>query len=457
MSDFIQNITPDQVRKLHQNPVFIIIQALGKEEGSDFVDQPLLEKSLQWTRTFKPSEPQFRDPVSIELDFKHLGLLGTDNTVNYDLISITRSFIEARSNHKPDFPVLWRHLQTHLGHIRPETAKPNYQPYIDMLAAMIDDDASQLQICQAIVDQEKQGFDIPTFPLFRAYRTQFALQIFPDIPQDDFERDLERTDINWFPADGAMTAIRKLLKNQNYGLGEDELKAWLEDKGQPSTSRQLQAFFGNRSKTKTLTDLGILDEKGQWSEVGFQRFQKVTNQANESSQPRSLEWLRYELWRQYRNDTPVPFEWLLLDDKLADLEVHKAKRLASIGLSGGPIGEQVEVGDTINAEQFDILRKLSGWLYGQPTIKETPGLRWLGEMAKIADREFNWNAWSQVCAFVHDKNNQPPRPELIKDWQNGLVTFEGQGRYQTTKSKKIGRNDPCPCSSGKKYKKCCGR
>ena len=23
-------------------------------------------------------------------------------------------------------------------------------------------------------------------------------------------------------------------------------------------------------------------------------------------------------------------------------------------------------------------------------------------------------------------------------------------------SKKIGRNDPCPCNSGKKYKKCCG-
>ena len=24
-------------------------------------------------------------------------------------------------------------------------------------------------------------------------------------------------------------------------------------------------------------------------------------------------------------------------------------------------------------------------------------------------------------------------------------------------SEKIGRNDPCPCGSGKKYKKCCGK
>ena len=28
---------------------------------------------------------------------------------------------------------------------------------------------------------------------------------------------------------------------------------------------------------------------------------------------------------------------------------------------------------------------------------------------------------------------------------------------QTSARKKIGRNDPCPCGSGKKYKMCCGR
>lgn len=27
----------------------------------------------------------------------------------------------------------------------------------------------------------------------------------------------------------------------------------------------------------------------------------------------------------------------------------------------------------------------------------------------------------------------------------------------TAKSNKVGRNDPCPCGSGKKYKKCCGK
>ncbi|MDI6783488.1 MAG: SEC-C metal-binding domain-containing protein, partial [bacterium] len=30
------------------------------------------------------------------------------------------------------------------------------------------------------------------------------------------------------------------------------------------------------------------------------------------------------------------------------------------------------------------------------------------------------------------------------------------GKPQPVQSKKVGRNDPCPCGSGKKYKKCCG-
>lgn len=40
----------------------------------------------------------------------------------------------------------------------------------------------------------------------------------------------------------------------------------------------------------------------------------------------------------------------------------------------------------------------------------------------------------------------------------GTTPLELEARRQTVHvEKKIGRNDPCPCGSGKKYKKCCGR
>jgi preprotein translocase subunit SecA len=47
--------------------------------------------------------------------------------------------------------------------------------------------------------------------------------------------------------------------------------------------------------------------------------------------------------------------------------------------------------------------------------------------------------------------------------QKGKSVYEKMGEYQTgPKSQvkhndKVGRNDPCPCGSGKKYKKCCGK
>ena len=36
------------------------------------------------------------------------------------------------------------------------------------------------------------------------------------------------------------------------------------------------------------------------------------------------------------------------------------------------------------------------------------------------------------------------------------IIEEVENKPQIDLSQKIGRNDPCPCGSGKKFKKCCG-
>lgn len=41
------------------------------------------------------------------------------------------------------------------------------------------------------------------------------------------------------------------------------------------------------------------------------------------------------------------------------------------------------------------------------------------------------------------------------DHANGILFFD-QKYSGMRKDKVVGRNDPCPCGSGKKYKKCCG-
>lgn len=47
-------------------------------------------------------------------------------------------------------------------------------------------------------------------------------------------------------------------------------------------------------------------------------------------------------------------------------------------------------------------------------------------------------------------------PTFINVLSNNILE-SGRVPVQPIKSKKVGRNDPCPCGSGKKYKKCCGR
>ena len=47
-------------------------------------------------------------------------------------------------------------------------------------------------------------------------------------------------------------------------------------------------------------------------------------------------------------------------------------------------------------------------------------------------------------------------PRLAKRQKLIYNRGEGSGAQTVKKEKKIGRNEPCPCGSGKKYKKCCG-
>jgi preprotein translocase subunit SecA len=51
---------------------------------------------------------------------------------------------------------------------------------------------------------------------------------------------------------------------------------------------------------------------------------------------------------------------------------------------------------------------------------------------------------------------QPAREELTRE-QPTMFFNMGNEPPRETKDKKLGRNDPCSCGSGKKYKKCCGK
>ena len=62
----------------------------------------------------------------------------------------------------------------------------------------------------------------------------------------------------------------------------------------------------------------------------------------------------------------------------------------------------------------------------------------------------------QVLAVV-PKTGNTARVEVAKPTSEGFADGQSRTPRKSAVSTKIGRNDPCPCGSGKKYKKCCGK
>jgi SWIM/SEC-C metal-binding protein len=78
----------------------------------------------------------------------------------------------------------------------------------------------------------------------------------------------------------------------------------------------------------------------------------------------------------------------------------------------------------------------------RPAIVRVQTEERMREVAAIFDE----NGWEFTIGL------EPDKPEDITDLEILLNPTETR-RVE----KKTGRNEPCPCGSGKKYKKCCGR
>ena len=71
------------------------------------------------------------------------------------------------------------------------------------------------------------------------------------------------------------------------------------------------------------------------------------------------------------------------------------------------------------------------------------------ELIKIENEEAKFVAWNMMSKFVKKIRLWKYKGSSTNDIKSNLVSIK--------ENKSIGRNDPCPCGSRKKYKKCCGK
>jgi len=94
-----------------------------------------------------------------------------------------------------------------------------------------------------------------------------------------------------------------------------------------------------------------------------------------------------------------------------------------------------------------------------PGVAVQPGAEPAGQMEPTpVDLDGNGHRRRKMATSVDDLEEAFQRRKRRELEQARMA---GAGEYQPVQqvvrgSEKIGRNDPCPCGSGKKYKKCCG-
>ncbi|MDF2542683.1 MAG: hypothetical protein K0S47_2401 [Herbinix sp.] len=111
------------------------------------------------------------------------------------------------------------------------------------------------------------------------------------------------------------------------------------------------------------------------------------------------------------------------------------------------------------AKEFDTeLKYFVGFLDGINDSLVTPNP--IEEMDENTVVSLNYDKdklyYNMVAAKAEWLYELPEWDALLTEERRKELFWEQKKSNTVVKGKKVGRNDPCPCGSGKKYKKCCG-
>ena len=161
----------------------------------------------------------------------------------------------------------------------------------------------------------------------------------------------------------------------------------------------------------------------------------------------------------------------MTEEKLHDLIVGKAKEIYQQKETeyGEAACRQLET--ICSLQTIDLLWKEH--LLSLDHLKEGIGLRGYGQRNPLQEyQKEGFNLFEELIQRIKEETlarfyriRIVPEPEFVPAASPASAPLtlsrggEEASKQKTVKrqGKKVGRNDPCPCGSGKKYKKCCGQ
>lgn len=111
------------------------------------------------------------------------------------------------------------------------------------------------------------------------------------------------------------------------------------------------------------------------------------------------------------------------------------------------------------AQRYNMeIRHMVGFLDGiNDSLNEPNPIEEMTEDTEVKiDIDLEKLYYNMVGAKAHWLYNLPVWDRLLSERRRKEIYIQQKKSGTVVKHKKVGRNDLCPCGSGKKYKKCCG-
>jgi preprotein translocase subunit SecA len=162
----------------------------------------------------------------------------------------------------------------------------------------------------------------------------------------------------------------------------------------------------------------------------------------------------YEEWKQLAESPTTPADYEKFWKEYYDLEKQVYQKLLA--------DHETVVEGTLSelAEKFDMNEVLfTGFMDGIDTsLKKECGVEKLKPASKVRlDIDFEKLFFNMQEAKAKWLYELPEWDGVLSEKKRNDIRKEWRASKQAVSEKKVGRNDPCPCGSGKKYKKCCGK
>jgi preprotein translocase subunit SecA len=168
----------------------------------------------------------------------------------------------------------------------------------------------------------------------------------------------------------------------------------------------------------------------------------------------------YGIFSMVPNITPMDLD-LLKGTLISEVKNTYEKKESEIGSDIIRYLERVVMLQVIDAQWKD-------HLLGMDHLKEGIGLRGYGQRDPLVEyKKEAFDIFADMTSRISNEvlgrlfkiqvqKEETIRKEPVRQARLNYNRGEGSSPQTVRRSKKIGRNEPCPCGSGKKFKKCCG-